>query len=52
LKNTLKVESSSAPLNADAASIPGATNSAYGMEWPLSSKAGISLPTPIPIENR
>ena len=32
--------------------MPGATNSAYGMSWPLNSKPVTSAPTPTPIENR
>ena len=42
----------SAPLSADAASMPGATNSAYGTWRPLNSKVSISWPTPMPIESR
>ena len=52
LKNMLNVESRIAPFIADAASIPGATNSAYGIACPLTSNDSISLPTPTPIENR
>ena len=52
LKKKLKVLSSSEPFIADAASMPGATNSAYGMVWPLNSKPVTSWPTPTPIEKR
>jgi hypothetical protein len=39
-------------LKAEAASMPGATNSAYGSARPLSSKVSTSWPTPMPIESR
>ena len=52
LKKKLNVESSSEPFIAEAASMPGATNSAYGIVWPLNSKPVTSWPTPTPIENR
>ena len=42
LKKKLNVESSRAPFIAEAASMPGATNSAYGMTWPLSSNPDTS----------
>ena len=52
LKKKSKVESSIAPFIAEAASMPGATNSAYGIVWPWNSKPVTSCPTPMPIENR
>ena len=52
LKKKLNVESRSAPFIAEAASMPGATNSAYGMTSPLNSNPDTSCPTPTPIENR
>ncbi len=52
LKKKLNVESIRVPFIAEAASMPGATKSAYGMVWPLNSKPVISAPTPTPIENR
>ena len=52
LKKKLYVLSSTEPFIADAASMPGATNSAYGICSPLNSNPVTSAPTPTPIENR
>ena len=53
LKNTLNVESNTAPFIAEAASSAGATKSAYGTTRPPSVVTVlISAPRPIPSENR
>ena len=41
-----------APLNAEAASIPGATNAAYDTSRPPTSNVSTRAPTPMPIESR
>lgn len=52
LKKKLNVESSTEPFIAEAASMPGATNSAYGTDWPLNVKSPTRAPTPTPMLKR
>jgi hypothetical protein len=52
LKKKLNVESSTEPFIAEAASMPGATNSAYGISWPPTSKPPTRAPTPMPMLRR